>query len=687
MLVFYEREKIYEDLGSDSSKLQYSQKYNVDVEFADGYSRFFTSGIFQIKGGPPVLILPWFLKGNLSTVEGDIANSEISFFDFIKNIKYYLDSSASLYSETEEGIAFEIVTHSFLKRLHNFVLEIITNNYFLEVEEEVNTIKGKWNISRDLMRSHRPIKFDCTYSNVGKNARELRLIKGVCLQLKKRVRSFQNRRLLDEVLRSLHDVDPLPIDKNVFSYVAGQRNAITEHSDWDEILKYITNFVVGNSEIEAEAGFCFKLPVDKFFEDIIFYVLEKIPNIAVTQQVRTDLLGGSSWVSQDGRFEANDKDVAKGKVYSIPDIFVEVDDYVSVLECKYKPLRVKFINEDSGESLKSISREDRNQILSFVLSVQPSIKMKNKKVEFNLVFPSVDVEDFGRSALVFPYSKFTFDHFKKNIIHRNFKDQMGSGSVLKINFIGLNVAAALNCIRENKVEEFAKKFLNHISSKEITEDNILNPETDFQEKLQKRVALASIIVKEAEKDKTLGRTKLAKVIFLSDSLYNLDLGLNYERAAAGPFDKEGIVESDVSIEKMAGRSAFFKTVHSKRTDNGEERYSYIPGNNIQQGIDLSEDSLVASSDAIRSLVKEMIPLNTEQSEIVATLFGCWNDLIFLGNKEPSDEEIIEDFLNNWHKSKMRFQDRKDVLVRWISWMRRKNIVPSGNRQLTNTIAS
>ena len=61
-----------------------------------------------------------------------------------------------------------------------------------------------------------------------------------------------------------------------------------------------------------------------------------------------------------------------------------------------------------------------------------------------------------------------------------------------------------------------------------------------------------------------------------------------------------------------------------------------------------------------------------------------------GNKyfiDYQDEEIIEDFLNNWHKSKKRFNDRKDVLTRWISWMKRKGVVPSGNRQITQANVS
>ena len=59
-------------------------------------------------------------------------------------------------------------------------------------------------------------------------------------------------------------------------------------------------------------------------------------------------------------------------------------------------------------------------------------------------------------------------------------------------------------------------------------------------------------------------------------------------------------------------------------------------------------------DQLLPFAKKII---TEQSEIVDTIYAVWNDFLIEG-KTPSDNEIVDEVKNNWHKSKKRFSAEK-----------------------------
>lgn len=56
------------------------------------------------------------------------------------------------------------------------------------------------------------------------------------------------------------------------------------------------------------------------------------------------------------------------------------------------------------------------------------------------------------------------------------------------------------------------------------------------------------------------------------------------------------------------------------------------------------------------------------------MYGAWNDFL-IDKKTFTDDDIVNDILNNWHKSKRRFS--KDVWLRAMDKMRTLNLVPKG----------
>jgi type I restriction enzyme S subunit len=104
----------------------------------------------------------------------------------------------------------------------------------------------------------------------------------------------------------------------------------------------------------------------------------------------------------------------------------------------------------------------------------------------------------------------------------------------------------------------------------------------------------------------------------------------------------------------------------------------VPQSGLPKALKRAKASIGATpgSERISTIIDLMRPMTTEQSEIVATLYACWHDLIAKG-KKVSDQAIINDFLKNWHEKKKRFG--KPQLQRALTWMKDHGLVPTGRR--------
>ncbi|MEO5360684.1 MAG: hypothetical protein H7843_09565 [Nitrospirota bacterium] len=66
--------------------------------------------------------------------------------------------------------------------------------------------------------------------------------------------------------------------------------------------------------------------------------------------------------------------------------------------------------------------------------------------------------------------------------------------------------------------------------------------------------------------------------------------------------------------------------------------------------------------------------DTEHCKIAATLYAAWNDLL-IDAKEPTDDAILHEVLNNWHEEKKRIP--KDRWLSVLQWIREKGLIPTG----------
>lgn len=196
------------------------------------------------------------------------------------------------------------------------------------------------------------------------------------------------------------------------------------------------------------------------------------------------------------------------------------------------------------------------------------------------------------------------------------------------------------------------------------------PHKEDKSILEKRLALSGLIVNRLADSKSFGRTKFSKVFYLTDMISGQDLKTEYYRAAAGPIDYHVLYDEKHRMEKLAKHDHYFTT---KKIKN---RFHFTKGINIQE-LELKAQQLFAEKiDALNLLISHFVNFNTTESEIIATLYASWNDLI-LDKKSTADEDIIFDMQNNWHINKTRF--KKSVLINKLNWMKQNNLIPKGEK--------
>jgi hypothetical protein len=220
---------------------------------------------------------------------------------------------------------------------------------------------------------------------------------------------------------------------------------------------------------------------------------------------------------------------------------------------------------------------------------------------------------------------------------------------------------ALNYFGQSKRKAHPKKVLE------------FRPKTKFDHILEKRLALATVLIDESKADPNFGVTKFVKLFYLADAMNDLSLKTDYYRQAAGPLDPRALYHEQVGLLPLGQRHGYFDTSKAGALTK------FIPKENFEPAVRKSREALGGNLAKVRDLVNKFEKLDTDQAEIIATLFACWNDLL-LDDRKISDEVIIKEFLRNWHPKKTRFS--KARLQKALKWMTTHGIVPGGKGKRT-----
>ena len=209
-------------------------------------------------------------------------------------------------------------------------------------------------------------------------------------------------------------------------------------------------------------------------------------------------------------------------------------------------------------------------------------------------------------------------------------------------------------------------YFGNAAKKAATLD--LPTRTRFEKALCRRLALAGLLVGELHDDPHFGRTKFAKLFYLADAHQELNLETEYYREAAGPLDQRALYNERFGIEAL-GRK--YKTFDCEAKG---KMTRYKPAANMEAVPAFAVTHLKDNIENVLQLAHQFRALTTEQSEIVATLYACWNDFL-LRKRAPTDDEIISEFLLSWHEKKKRFS--RSRLSKALDWMRDHDLVPRG----------
>ncbi len=190
----------------------------------------------------------------------------------------------------------------------------------------------------------------------------------------------------------------------------------------------------------------------------------------------------------------------------------------------------------------------------------------------------------------------------------------------------------------------------------------------------KRAVLAAEIAHQLHGEPTFGRVKFQKLLYLCQHYAQLsDIESNYYRHAAGPHDN-ALMQS---VERQLKKAGWFKSVarKSKGHETTESKgYEYVPlgkAGSHQEYFDRYWDT---KREAIQKTINLLRTATTRQSEIVATLYAAWNDLILAG-QAITNEAILSEVLDRWHEKKQNVPE--DKWRKALTWMREKDLIPAG----------
>ncbi len=259
-------------------------------------------------------------------------------------------------------------------------------------------------------------------------------------------------------------------------------------------------------------------------------------------------------------------------------------------------------------------------------------------------------------------------------LYKNIKEQLKE---VKLQFYEYLLRSdGLNYFAQDQSGYDLNHDTNSINKVDSSTENITPQQTEFDRTQEKRISLTAIILDTLKGDKNLGRTKLAKILYLCDVYNHLELNAKYYRQAAGPLDSVFLYNKEFGIEAVGEKYHYF-TTHSAFS----KKIIYQPGKNFNSLLSKSFQLFKDKLSEIKKIISYFEKLDTEQSEILVTLFACWNDLLIDG-KNITEEAITYEFYEKWNPKKKRFD--KNRLLKALDWMKTNGITPNGRNKNTHT---
>ncbi|MDR0815786.1 MAG: restriction endonuclease subunit S [Desulfovibrio sp.] len=196
--------------------------------------------------------------------------------------------------------------------------------------------------------------------------------------------------------------------------------------------------------------------------------------------------------------------------------------------------------------------------------------------------------------------------------------------------------------------------------------SVSKPFSKSREYFQK-VVLAAEITSQLHQEKTFGRVKLQKILYLSEYHARLPFQYSeYQRYAAGPHDPKVLYSIEAQMKKQ-------KWFDAKLREDGYGK-QYIPLERHNAYKQYYERYFTDRHNLIQRIIDLLRQQDTRFCEVVATIYGVWNDFLLEG-KRPTDGEIFHEARTNWDPKKQAIPE--NLWSRALGWMREHEITPVG----------
>lgn len=167
----------------------------------------------------------------------------------------------------------------------------------------------------------------------------------------------------------------------------------------------------------------------------------------------------------------------------------------------------------------------------------------------------------------------------------------------------------------------------------------------------------------------LGRTKTEKLLHLIEAEVDLDFGRLPEKHHFGPADLVALKEA---VECGKAQQAFEE--FPKNPKRPEEGYYYRKLERFSDALDQFENQYGAYRSRIDRIIDLFRDLDRKQTELVATVYATWNNLLLDGHQP--DDILILNTSHQWSEAKEKNFDPKDF-VEPLQWLREHDLLPAG----------
>lgn len=229
------------------------------------------------------------------------------------------------------------------------------------------------------------------------------------------------------------------------------------------------------------------------------------------------------------------------------------------------------------------------------------------------------------------------------------------------------------------VEDFEKGlmlagYISPINSDEIKERETLQEYEEGKAKKNKsiyfkRVVLAAEIVNQLHNERTFGRVKFQKLVYLCENICKMDLHQRYAKFAAGPFDNKFMH----TINREFKRLKWFDVEQKKEGTFYVQSYKKL--GELDSYKEYYNNYFSDFDSSITRIINIFRKTKTREVELVATIFACLLELSKFETPSVTEENIINE-VYSWSKEKQKYS-RKEIILTY-GWMCTNQLIPRSN---------